>query len=107
MSKFLEGVEEHTPEKDIDKLTGGKQALQKLLSSKGIKADAKVFQDILNIKLDDGSTVKVEILDVLAPIEDQETETPLSDMLDPEAKEKIKLSSDKIAKEIENIANGQ
>jgi hypothetical protein len=72
MSKFLEGIEQNIPEKDIDLLTSGKRALQRYLMSKGIDVTARVFADEITIKLDDGRIIKLEVKDVRAPTEDGE-----------------------------------
>lgn len=74
MSKFLEGIETNMPEKDIDLLTSGKRALQRLLLSKNIKADAKVFVDELNVTLEDGTVVTLEVKNVARPIGQEEEE---------------------------------
>ena len=73
MSKFLEGVDEHTPEKDLDKITAAKRELQNILLKADIMADAKVFKDEIFVKLPSNKIIKLEIIDVKdVPVEDQE-----------------------------------
>jgi len=73
MSKFLEGVDEHTPEKDLDEITAAKRELQNILLKADIMADAKVFKDEIFVKLPSSKIVKLEIIDVKdVPVEDQE-----------------------------------
>ena len=71
MSKFLNLVEDHKPEKDIDKLTDGKRSLQRLLLKNKIEAHGVAFQDIIRVRLDDGRVVELEVKDVQHP-EDNE-----------------------------------
>lgn len=77
MSKFLEIVEGNTPETDIDSITDAKRTLQRMLIKLGISVDAKIFEDILLIKLPDGRSVKLEIKSVTKPTE-EEAEDPNS-----------------------------
>jgi len=73
MSKFLEGVDEHTPEKDLDEITAAKRELQNMLLKADIMADAKAFKDEIFVKLTSGKIIKLEIIDVKdIPAEDQE-----------------------------------
>jgi len=73
MSKFLEGVDEHTPEKDLDEITAAKRELQNILLKADIMADAKVFKDEIFVKLPSNKIIKLEIIDVKdVPVEDQE-----------------------------------
>ena len=64
MSKFLNLVEDHRPEKDIDELTDAKRSLQRLLLKSKIEAHGIAFQDILRVRLDDGRVVELEVKDV-------------------------------------------
>jgi len=74
MSKFLEGVEEHTPEKDIDAVTKAKRTVQRIFMKAGYKADAKVFRDDITLTLEDGTRVVLEVKSSIAPaVEDSET----------------------------------
>ena len=82
MSKFLNLVEDHRPEKDIDELTDAKRSLQRLLLKNKIEAHGIAFQDILRVRLDDGRVVELEVKDVQRP-EDNE-------MLDKEFESKAK-----------------
>ena len=68
-SKFLDLVEASMPEKDLDKLMRAKRDLQVFLLNKDIKVKAKTFQDIILIELDNGQTVKLEILDITDPVD--------------------------------------
>ena len=72
MNKFLELVEENSPEQDIDALTDAKRSLQRLLLKSKIEAHGKAFEDILRVRLDDGRVVELEVKDVQHPVEDQE-----------------------------------
>ena len=77
MSKFLEGIENNMPEKDIDLLTAGKRALQSFLLSKDVAVQVRTFADELSITLEDGSVVKLEVKDYVKykpPVEDAETD---------------------------------
>ena len=77
MSKFLEGIENNMPEKDIDLLTAGKRALQSFLLSKDVAVQVRTFADELSITLEDGSVVKLEVKDYIKynpPVEDAETD---------------------------------
>ena len=72
-SKFLEGVDSHTPEKDVDAITQAKRQVQRILMKAGYKCDAKAFDDNCILHLDDGTEIKFEIVDVKKPeVEDQE-----------------------------------
>jgi|TARA_R100000479_G_C6304378_1_gene171533 hypothetical protein len=82
MSKFLNLVEDHRPEKDIDELTSAKRSLQRLLLKSKIEAHGIAFQDIIRVRLDDGRVVELEVKDVQRP-EDNE-------MLDKEFENKAK-----------------
>ena len=75
MSKFLNLVEDHRPEKDIDELTDAKRSLQRLLLKSKIEAHGVAFQDILRVRLDDGRVVELEVKDVVVHEEDQEIKT--------------------------------
>jgi hypothetical protein len=82
MSKFLNLVEDHRPEKDIDELTDAKRSLQRLLLKSKIEAHGIAFQDILRVRLDDGRVVELEVKDV------QRSED--NEMVDSEFKKKAK-----------------
>ncbi len=72
MSKFLEAVENNIPEKDLDKITDAKRALQRFLLSKDINVKVKTFRDDVMIELEDGRIVKLEVRDITDNVEDQE-----------------------------------
>jgi len=72
MSKFLEAVENNIPEKDLDKITDAKRALQRFLLSKDINVKVKTFRDDVMIELEDGRIVKLEVRDITDSVEDQE-----------------------------------
>ena len=71
MSKFLNLVEDHKPEKDIDELTDGKRSLQRLLLKNKIEAHGVAFQDIIRVRLDDGRVVELEVKNVQHPEDDE------------------------------------
>ena len=73
MNKFLELVEENSPEQDIDALTDAKRSLQRLLLKSKIEAYGKAFEDILSVRLDDGRVVELEVKDVQPPAEDNQS----------------------------------
>ena len=76
MSKFLEGVEEHTPDKDIDAVTKAKRNVQRIFMKAGYTADAKVFRDDITLTLEDGTKVVLEIKSAVKPaVEDAETDS--------------------------------
>lgn len=69
MDKFLQIIESHTPEKDIDVLTQAKNELVRHFYEKEVKAKPKAFQDVIEIytndkkytlKLVDVSSIKSE-----------------------------------------------
>jgi len=72
MSKFLEAVEDNIPEKDLDKITDAKRALQRFLLSKDINVKVKTFRDEIMIELEDGRMVKLEVQDIADSVEDAE-----------------------------------
>ena len=72
MSKFLEAVEDNIPERDLDKITDAKRALQRFLLSKDINVKVKTFRDDVMIELEDGRIVKLEVRDIIDKVEDQE-----------------------------------
>jgi hypothetical protein len=71
MSKFLEIVEGNTPDVDLDSLIDAKRTLQRMLIKLGVEVEAKVFKDILLVKLPDGRTVELEIKSVTKPSEEE------------------------------------
>lgn len=78
MSKFLEGVEDHTPKKDIDAVTVAKRHVQKILLKAGYNAEAKAFEDDITLHLEDGTIVVLEVKSATKPDVDAEEdfETP-------------------------------
>ncbi len=88
MSKFLEAVENNIPEKDLDKITDAKRALQRFLLSKDINVKVKTFRDDIMIELEDGRMVKLEVRDITDNVEDNEFQSELdrrAEAKDPEA----------------------
>ena len=82
MSKFLEGVEEHTPDKDIDAVTKAKRNVQRIFMKAGYTSDAKVFRDDITLTLEDGTKVVLEIKSAVKPeVEDGEMEQEKLDTL--------------------------
>ena len=61
MSKFLNLVEENTPEHDLDNLTAGKRALQRCLLQHDISAHATQHDNNIVITLNNGSVVTLEV----------------------------------------------
>ena len=61
MSKFLEGVESHTPKQNQDAITKAKRHIQNVLLKAGLAADAKFGSDDITIKLEDGTLVVLEV----------------------------------------------
>ena len=73
MSKFLEAVQEHTPEKDLDLFSLAKKQVRDILEIAGYTATAKVFRDEISLTLKDGTKVVLEVKSVVAPtVEDNE-----------------------------------
>ena len=71
MSKFLEIVEGNTPDVDLDSLINAKRSLQRMLIKLGVEVEAKIFKDILLIKLPDGRTVELEVKSVKKAAEEE------------------------------------
>ena len=67
MSKFLEGVESHTPEKDLDLFSLAKKQVRDILEIAGYTATAKVFRDEITLTLKDGTRVVLEVKSVIEP----------------------------------------
>lgn len=63
MDKFLQIIESHTPETDIDKLTQAKNELVRYLYEKDIKAQPKVFKDVIEVYANDKKYV-LQLIDV-------------------------------------------
>jgi len=77
--KFLEQVESLMPDDALDNIIEGKRALQRFLSTKGVKnVTVKQFKDEMTFTLDDGSHVVVEVTDYkkVDALEDNEVITP-------------------------------
>tara|TARA_R100000951_G_C2554588_1_gene153564 strand:+ start:106 stop:495 length:390 start_codon:yes stop_codon:yes gene_type:complete len=81
MSKFLEAVENNIPEKDLDKITDAKRALQRFLLSKDINVKVKTFRDDIMIELEDGRMVKLEVQDITDNVEDNQGKLSMSDAI--------------------------
>ncbi len=73
MDKFLQIIESHTPEKDIDKLTQAKNELVSFFYEKEIKAQPKVFKDVIEIYANDKKYI-LKLVDVIS-IESEDAES--------------------------------
>jgi hypothetical protein len=76
MSKFLNIVEDNTPESDIDIKTAAKRHLQRMLMDCDIKVKAPTFKDILYVELTDGRVVELEVKKVVNKSSEEEAEDP-------------------------------
>lgn len=73
MDKFLQIIESHTPEKDIDKLTQAKNELVRFFYEKEIKVQPKVFKDVIEIYANDKKYI-LKLVDVIS-IESEDAES--------------------------------
>lgn len=73
MDRFLQIIENNTPEKDLDKLIKGKNELVSYLSKQDIKVTPKVFNDIIEIFANDKKYV-LELVNVI-PVQPEDDET--------------------------------
>ena len=91
MDKFLDLVEDHTPDDSIGRNTEIKvmlyKTLNKILKGKGIKVDNRQFTNFLVITDDKGNKYKVSI-DNIEDAEDQEA-GDISDVKGDEAKKAV------------------
>jgi hypothetical protein len=71
MSKFLDLIEENTPDLNLDEKIAAKRAVQRCLMEKGIKCDADQRSEDVMIHLPDGRIVKLEVKEFVE-IEDNE-----------------------------------
>ena len=74
MDKFLDLVEDHTPDDSVDRNTKAKLTLLRVLLDKGVKVKNRPMSNFLHIMDDEGNKYKVSI-DNVEDAEDQETET--------------------------------
>jgi hypothetical protein len=82
MEKFLQIIENNTPESDIDRLTQAKNELARHLYEKNVSAKPRVFKDIIEITANSKKYI-LKLVDV-KEIESEDDET--SDILDMTAK---------------------
>ena len=61
MSKFLDLIEENTPDLDLDEKIAAKRAVQRCLMEKDIRCDADQRSEDISIHLPDGRIVKLEV----------------------------------------------
>lgn len=71
MSKFLDLIEENTPDLNLDEKIAAKRALQRCLMEKDIKCDVDQRSEDVMIHLPDGRIVKLEVKEFVK-IEDAE-----------------------------------
>lgn len=71
MSKFLDLIEENTPDLNLDEKIAAKRAVQRCLMEKDIKCDADQRSEDIMIHLPDGRIVKLEVKEFVNT-EDQE-----------------------------------
>tara|TARA_R110002167_G_scaffold45676_5_gene137119 strand:+ start:1700 stop:2116 length:417 start_codon:yes stop_codon:yes gene_type:complete len=71
MSKFLDLIEENTPDLNLDEKIAAKRALQRCLMEKDIKCDVDQRSEDVMIHLPDGRIVKLEVKEFVE-IEDNE-----------------------------------
>src|SRR6056300_1449106 len=71
MSKFLDLIEENTPDLDLDEKIAAKRAVQRCLMEKDIRCDADQRSEDIMIHLPDGRIVKLEVKEFVN-VEDQE-----------------------------------
>jgi len=71
MSKFLDLIEENTPDLDLDEKIAAKRAVQRCLMEKDIRCDADQRSEDIMIHLPDGRVVKLEVKEFVN-VEDQE-----------------------------------
>ena len=72
MSKFLDLIEENTPDLDLDEKIAAKRAVQRCLMEKDIRCDADQRSEDIMIHLPDGRVVKLEVKEFVE-VEDAET----------------------------------
>ena len=81
MSKFLDLIEENTPDLNLDEKIAAKRAVQRCLMEKDIKCDADQKSDDVMIHLPDGRIVKLEVKEFVE-VEDAEAEGQLGNQAD-------------------------
>tara|TARA_R100001015_G_C4538645_1_gene103203 strand:+ start:170 stop:523 length:354 start_codon:yes stop_codon:yes gene_type:complete len=87
MDKFLDLVEDHTPDDSVDRNTKAKLTLLRVLLDKGVKVKNRPMSNFLHIMDDQGNKYKVSI-DNVEDAEDQEAED-ISDVKGDEAKKAV------------------
>ncbi len=75
MSKFLDLIEENTPDLNLDEKIAAKRAVQRCLMEKDIKCDVDQKSEDVMIHLPDGRIVKLEVKEFVE-VEDAETMKP-------------------------------
>ena len=75
MSKFLDLIEENTPDLNLDEKIAAKRAVQRCLMEKDIKCDVDQKSEDVMIHLPDGRIVKLEVKEFVE-VEDAETMNP-------------------------------
>jgi len=71
MNRFLELVEENTPDLNLDERIAAKRAVQRCLMDKDIKCDADQKSDNVIIHLPDGRAVNLEVIDFIDTEDDE------------------------------------
>lgn len=71
MSKFLDLIEENTPDLDLDEKIAAKRAVQRCLMEKGIRCDADQRSEDVMIHLPDGRIVKLEVKEFVDTEDDE------------------------------------
>jgi|TARA_R100001129_G_scaffold171042_1_gene141002 hypothetical protein len=87
MDKFLDLVEDHTPDDSVDRNTKAKLMLYRTLTGKGVKVKNRPMSNFLHIMDDEGNKYKVSI-DNIEDAEDQEA-GDISDVKGDEAKKAV------------------
>jgi len=71
MNRFLELVEENTPDLNLDERIAAKRAVQRCLMDKDIRCDADQKSDNVIIHLPDGRAVNLEVIDFIDTEDDE------------------------------------
>lgn len=80
MDKFLQIIESHTPEKDIDILTQSKNELVRYFYEKEVKVQPKVFKDIIEVYANDKKYV-LKLVDVISIKSEDNESSDTSDII--------------------------
>tara|TARA_R110001592_G_scaffold120331_4_gene324407 strand:- start:6002 stop:6379 length:378 start_codon:yes stop_codon:yes gene_type:complete len=89
MNRFLELVEENTPDLNLDERIAAKRAVQRCLMDNDIRCDADQKSDNVIIHLPDGRAVNLEVIDFI-DTEDNEMDDMAAAELAMGAAEKFK-----------------